>query len=229
MLSVICVCKSGEYRSRNYTQVWAERLRDMIDENLSIPHRFICLTDLPIVSEGITVIPLLHNWDAWWSKIELFRDDLPGERFLYLDLDSLVIGNLDVLVQMEGSFIAISPDIAKVKEQARKDRTWNLASGVMVWDAGYAHKVYETFNEEVMKKYAGDQDWIGHVFKKLKIKFELFPKQWITLLRSYSSKKREACKIICCSPNGWRQDIVISYKGEKFAWVEKVWKGELKI
>lgn len=232
MLTVICVYWRREHpdkqysASRHYSAIWVHRLKNMVKESLSIPHRFICLSNVEV--NGIETISLKHNWIAQWSKIELFRSDLPGDRFLYIDLDSLPLYHLEDLVSMDGSFIAISPKIANIaKEMKKRGRTFYLASGVMVWDKGYANIIYDTFDELMIKKFVGDQDWIGQVLADNKIKFDLFPREWIKLLREIPhnfAKLPFGCKLICCSPNGWRQDIVVEYKGKQYQWVEKIWK-----
>lgn len=53
---------------------------------------FECLTNEKI--EGVTCRPLKRNWHGWWSKIELFDPELPGD-FLFMDLDTVLVGALD--------------------------------------------------------------------------------------------------------------------------------------
>nr|WP_145924153.1 hypothetical protein [Halomonas elongata] len=40
--------------------------------------------------------PLAHGWPGWWSKLELFRPH--GGDLLYLDLDTVVRGDLQPLI-----------------------------------------------------------------------------------------------------------------------------------
>ena len=225
MLTVICVYWKGKHANRNYSEVWVRRLKKMVEQSLLQSYQFVCLSNVEI--SGIQTILLKHNWTAWWSKIELFRLDLPGDRFLYLDLDTLPLYGLDALVDMEGSFIAISPNIADSKQRRKRGRTPYLASGVMVWDKEYANIIYDSFDEGVMNTLEGDQDWIGKVLVNNKMKFNLFPERWIKLLRDVPSNPIElpfGWKVICCSPNGWRQDCVVKHKGNRYRWVEETWK-----
>lgn len=48
----------------------------------------VALSDVPV--DGVQTIPLAHDWPGWWSKLELFRPDIPGDLF-YLDLDTTVV------------------------------------------------------------------------------------------------------------------------------------------
>lgn len=56
------------------------------------PLRITLLTDLTAKQfPGLTVVPLLHGWPGWWSKMEMYRPTIfPDEPFLYLDLDTTV-------------------------------------------------------------------------------------------------------------------------------------------
>ena len=91
-MHVVLVCKSGG----DYGPSSVARLRKQIPADLPI----ICLTDFPANSpgfEGVDVRPFKNNWPGWWSKVELFGDDLFWLDCLYLDLDVCVIGDLTTL------------------------------------------------------------------------------------------------------------------------------------
>lgn len=88
MITVACVLKSGG----SYTSEWVRKLRDGVARHLTIPHRFVCLSDVEVPCERI---PLVEGWRGWWSKIELFRPGLFDGPVVYLDLDSIVVGSLD--------------------------------------------------------------------------------------------------------------------------------------
>lgn len=82
---VFLVCRSGgEYRPEHVRRLISQ-LKDC---------EITVLTDFPAGDfEGAKVLPLLHNWPGWWSKMELCRPDIAG-KFLYLDLDTTVHGRL---------------------------------------------------------------------------------------------------------------------------------------
>ena len=42
-------------------------------------------------------IQLKYNWGSWWSKLELFRPDIPRP-FIYVDLDSFILGDISALL-----------------------------------------------------------------------------------------------------------------------------------
>lgn len=81
-------------------------------------------------------IPLEHDWPGWWSKFELFRPGVfpEGARVLYLDLDTLPIGDLSDLLNYDGPFAMLSDFY----------RPGAAASGVMSWRVGTGeHALYE--------------------------------------------------------------------------------------
>ena len=88
MITVACVLRSGGH----YTPEWVAKLRDGVAAHMG-PHRFVCLSDVPVPCERWH---LIHDWPGWWSKLELFR--FGAGQMLYLDLDCVVTGPLDDLV-----------------------------------------------------------------------------------------------------------------------------------
>lgn len=58
-----------------------------------------CLTDYPRIP-GVVTHPLRHGWPGWWSKLELFDPELPGD-FLFMDLDTVIVGPIDDILAVE--------------------------------------------------------------------------------------------------------------------------------
>jgi hypothetical protein len=109
VLTVACVLRSGgEYRPEHVMA-----LRRGVAANLPVPHDFVPLVDA-------------DPWPGWWAKLGLFRPGLFTGRILYLDLDSVVVGDLSDLAAYAGPFAMLSDFLRPVRP----------ASGVMAWDAG---------------------------------------------------------------------------------------------
>ena len=97
-----------------YGPEYVNRLYGMVTRNLSGPFRFVCLTDdaAGVRSEALCVpIPSLpaipQRRERGWTKLAAFSPELAGvlgETVLYLDLDILVMGPLDPLMQLPGAF-----------------------------------------------------------------------------------------------------------------------------
>jgi hypothetical protein len=158
MLNVLCVCKSGSI----YDASWVEKLKNAVERNLKRPHVFTCLSDIPVPCNRI---PLKHDWPGWWSKIELFRPGVIDRPTLYLDLDTIIVGELKL-----ETLLASAVDFAMLRN------FWNdemYGSGVM-WFSGETvpYHVYEKFAKQPQAyiahhernksgPYVGDQAFIS--------------------------------------------------------------------
>jgi hypothetical protein len=91
-LTVACVYRSG---GKLYSTRYVEALRNMVARNLSLPHRFVCLTDVADVP--CERIPLVTGWPGFYGKIELFRPGLFRGPVLYFDLDTVIHRSIDDL------------------------------------------------------------------------------------------------------------------------------------
>lgn len=138
---VYCVLKTGGCYNRDYVK----RLYQSVINNTSNKIRFICLTDSDDI-DFCEVVPLKHNWLGWWSKIELFRPDLPKEPAVYFDLDTVILRRIDRLIEVAfGSFAVLEGFNQRVS--AMKGNK-NFASGIMAGDFYNYSKVYYEFRED---------------------------------------------------------------------------------
>jgi len=173
LITVACVYKT-DLGSRFWPSDVAA-LRDGIERHLTIPHRFLCLTDdeVRVMGFGIATIPLVYNLQGWWSKMELFA--LPGP-VLYIDLDTVILGSLDLLVRsiIETEHVMVLRDFYSGLP----------ASGVMGWGAfaDLSWMLSEFVEDAVLRHYApsrngpglhcksgqyiGDQNWLRQAFKR---------------------------------------------------------------
>ena len=112
--NVICI-KWGTKFGPQYVN----RLYNMVERNLTIPHRFICFTDnAEGLVDGIEVRPLPFLNDEGlpekaWKKLGLFSNnlgDLEGEA-LFLDLDVVIRDNIDCFFEKEGEFYIIKDHV----------------------------------------------------------------------------------------------------------------------
>lgn len=183
-MSLIVACVEwGNYQGIGRTYVRA--LRNMVAEHLSLDHRFVCLTDAPARHPHIETKTLTPGLRGWWNKLELFRAGQfePGDRIVYLDLDTIVVGPLVRL--------AASPGIIHLRDWGWKTDTYG--SGVMVWNAGDHAHIWARRAESLKASYHGDQDWITHLGG-----WDRFPP---ALARSYRYHCKEAvpagCSVVC--------------------------------
>ena len=154
MLEVICVCKSGGI----YDAEWVRKLRDGVNRNLSIKHRFRCLSDIEVPCERIE---LKHDWPSWWAKIELFRPGVIDCPTLYLDLDTVVTGPLDPVLEVPTDFAMLRNFWDE--EMVGSGVMWfgdNVPHGVYTKFAKQAQAYIEHYRRNASGPYVGDQAFI---------------------------------------------------------------------
>lgn len=165
-LRVICV-KWGD----KFGPEWVYRLRKMVERNLTIPHEFVCVTEKPV--EGVTCLPLVCDLPHWWQKVGLLQRGLfPGWN-LYLDLDVVITGSIDPMVDfVMGDYSRLwmrddfSYSLRKPKQGlSEKDREYlggvgTCNSSVMIWKGDAASEAFDKFTPDVMQRQHGDQNWI---------------------------------------------------------------------
>jgi hypothetical protein len=179
-LNILCV-KWGTKFSADYVN----RLYNMVQRNLTLPHDFYCLTeDSTGLQDGIKVIPFTQSdLEYCWNKLILF-DDLPiTGTALYFDLDVVITGNIDELITHRQSepFMGILDwnrpkqpqfnasvmryNVNEFKYIINRFRK-QVESGKLVkkreWDA------YLKSNDKVVyfqgaKRFGGDQEWTSDI------------------------------------------------------------------
>ena len=108
--NIICM-KWGDKFDAGYVN----RLYEMVEKNITIPHRFVCFTDN---GEGINpnveirpIPPLCEDGipDRMWKKLTVFNKDLYDLEgtALFLDLDIIIRQSLDPFFEEEGEFLII--------------------------------------------------------------------------------------------------------------------------
>jgi hypothetical protein len=219
-LTVACVLWEGDFRTRNYSFEWVRKLKHMVAENLTIPHEFVCLSNLPLPQVahklGIKRIPLVNDWPGWWSKIELFRPGLFKNRVLYLDLDLIIIRNIDLLASEISPFILLRSEYKGKKKTGDGLSIYKYNSSVMGFypNTGITQTIYNNFDNHSMKIFRGDQDYYAHVNPHLDT---FAPGQVVKLKDCPGGRLHNTAKIVLCMPD----------KNDKAAhiykWVGEVW------
>lgn len=208
---VVCV-KEGTSYSANYVNI----LHDMVRRNLSqkVVGKFICFTDnADELNEGISTRPLpVEGIQGWWNKISLFKPGVfeRGDRVLFLDLDTLIIGSIDELANYDGP-------LATLEDFYRKGR---VGSGVMAWTVSEkTEAIWSRWDDEKFPAHEGaDQGWIEGTAGEISFLQKLFPGR----IASY--------KLNCLSATPKRGISVVCFHGRprphecKADWVKGVWK-----
>jgi len=150
MTTVACVLRSGGI----YTPEWVWALKRGIARHTAGVN-FRILSDCSCF--GLVGSLLEHNWPRWWAKIELFRPGLFSGPVVYLDLDTVIVGDLSEILCYDGALALLSDFY----------RPTNGQSGMMCWTPGpQSARLWERFVKDpgaMMRLYRGDGEYIHAV------------------------------------------------------------------
>jgi hypothetical protein len=149
-------------------------LKEAVGQHLSVPHVFKCITEheLPGVH---TVKPPVPYW-GWWSKVGLFAPGVATGPSLYFDLDVVITGALDYLMEYTRHEFAAPPNWAQ-------SGYGGIQSSVMAWRGNwFAPWAYiEPQWPAVTKRLWGDQELL----------WEMLGDDWVRIPRGIYSYKYE--------------------------------------
>lgn len=167
MYNIVCI-KWGKLYSSDYVNI----LYSMVKRNVTLPFRFVCLTDDTTgIDSNIECFPILDpTLKGVWHKVSLFRKDLydlSGE-MLFLDLDTIIVDNIDPILKFKGNFITA------INWHSRPGRN----SAMMKFEIGKHVDIWEDFIRQVdsitQGKLKGDQNWVT----KKRPNETLWPEEW---------------------------------------------------
>lgn len=159
-----------------YGREHVERLFASVNRNLTLEHENVLITDhITEYANVDRVIPLWQDFrhlPGWrgkghgcWHRLKAFDRDTAleiGERFVWLDIDCVITGELDSVFSRTEDFVAL---------RDANPPTPYCGSMIMM-DAGCRQRVWDEFNADpdaAMKKARGligtDQAWMGRMLK----------------------------------------------------------------
>lgn len=149
MITVVCT-EWHDFLGRGAEYV--AKLASMVARHLSVPHRFICVTDRWERHPGIECQDLgpvsQEESKGCWAKLRIFQPGRFDGRCVYLDVDSVIVGPLEPLAAHKGAVYL-------------EDWGWAkhcLAGGMLVWDAG-EHEELCYHTAEIRRRF-NDQEWM---------------------------------------------------------------------
>lgn len=193
MLTVACVLKDGGV----YTPAYVRHLHTQVERHLSIPHKFVALTDVQAdFPQSCEVVPLHHNLPGWWSKIELFM--LDGS-VIYFDLDTCIFDNLDEFALNCASLLSGGvADMLMLRDFNWPRPGFGYASGIMAWSQRNL-KMLGRCTDEAMRSYKWDQRYIEAEAQRQQLK--VMPVQDVLSVSSYKyhckDQKPNGSAVIC--------------------------------
>lgn len=172
-VNVICMKWGDKYSAKD-----VNILNSMVKRHLTIPHRFVCLTDdTKDIDRDIECFPLpkitvpKEKDGSPWRKLGMFSEKIENlkGKALFLDLDIVIIANIDSLFDYSDKFTII-------ENWTQKGRGIGNSS-VYCFELGEYSYVLDYYNkniEEVTNEFDNEQIYLS---KKIgDIKF--WPESW---------------------------------------------------
>lgn len=237
------------------------RLAAGVRRHLSRPHRFICFTDdakgldPQIEAMGLPELGLPPgNTDTRWQKLALFRKDLFGlsGTALFLDLDLVIVGDLEVFFTLPGAFHIIRDDDLFRPKPLRKlnpkrDRFLHMVgnSSVFRYEIGAHADVLEAYLADPGKaaQLAEHEQQFLSLILDQQGKIAYWPRAWCVSFKndcvprnvlSYFSDPSlpDDARIVLFAGNPKMADVFSGRGGKwyrrigKIDWLRKAWTGE---
>ena len=173
-LSIVTCLWSGNTMPNttvSYVADHVNRLYSAFQRNLTLPHRFICVTDMPAgIRSEVEIVPLwpdLRDLGRCYRRLKFFDPamrDVLGPRMVSVDLDTVVTGNLDHLFDRPEPFVIWGD--RHVTDIARRTA---YCGSLFMLEIGYRPEIFHAFDPDValtLRKTHGligsDQAWLSH-------------------------------------------------------------------
>ncbi len=182
---IILCMKWGTLFAPDYVNV----LHGACRRHLKGPFRFLCLTDDAAgLDEGIEALPIPEigcTPEMWrhgaWPKLPVFAPEIGGAtsgRVLFIDLDTVVCGDLEPFFTHPGPFLGIDTG-----DNWRPGRTLGgpsalLGTGVFAFDLGTQVQILRRFQsapQEAFRKAGIEQVWVQEHASSL----DYWPQDWV--------------------------------------------------
>lgn len=169
MLTICTFLWYDPHGVRNPIYVYDDRhvraVRDMVKKHLPIEHDFICVSDRMV--DGVKTIPLdytMHIPGTRYAKLMMYRPDgaLAGKRILYLDIDTIVTGDMTPLVTRNEDLVLWRNPNFGVPGRARYN------TSMILHTCGSRPEFWNDFDQKrtppmLRQQWGGtDQAWISH-------------------------------------------------------------------
>ena len=204
-----------------YTSSQVNRLYNQIQNNLTLPHKFYCLTDDPVgLDSRITPVDIVDELDGVWNKLALFKSDLFAGTCLYFDIDVNIQHPIDVLLNdlstnltlircywKEGGMRVTYGDHPRFKDR------WDMSnnSSTMLWTANTQSHIWEHFKTDAdyfMIKYRGIDRFLYHEgFNLNYFKKGLFYSRLNGYYNDLINDEWESTLYRCKTPHGESRDL----------------------
>jgi len=183
-----------------YSWKYVNRLYSMLSRNITQGIRLHVYTEEKRLVPEPYIKHILDDWKisgpkkSWWYKMQLFNTAHHAGPLLYFDLDTVIVKNIDWIVNLPLSYFWAVRDF----KYLWKPIDFSVNSSIMWWDTRQYQTIWSDFAAQdinkIVRTFRGDQDYINHVIlpedKKL-FNTELVKSwRWQNLDGGYDFKKR---------------------------------------
>ena len=214
-----------------FTPEYVNRLFCGVRRNVTVPFTFHCFTDnTEQLHPDIKTHPLPYdNVEGWWYKLYMFSDEIDMEgRMLFIDLDTLITGNIDHFVTQDTGFVVLRDLWAK------KD---NVGSAIMSFEVGKYKHIWDTFIKNPQGAIAslrphGDQKWVQKQQQKRIYWQDLYPKQVVSFKSECRNGLPKGVRFVCYHGKpSIVESITTTTRVQRFTipptpWVKEHWKDD---
>lgn len=159
-----CACV---IHSDGYSWDYVDRLYSMLSRHLSRGVRLHVYTEAHRTVPEPYIKHDLLNWgiggpkQSWWYKMQLFNTEYHKGPLLYFDLDTVIVDNLDWIIQRPLDHFWAVRDFKYLWRTGNQ----SINSSVMWWDTTKFDYIWRNFKiqdlDQIRLKYRGDQDYIA--------------------------------------------------------------------
>ena len=167
-----------------YPENFTHRIYNMVKRNTTQPFEFYVLTDNVDLYPDYKVIDISKEEEkGWWCKLLMFKPNiLPEGKYLYLDLDVVIVDNIDCIFDWKP--FGILRDFIRPNSGLMPGKEYN--SSVMVFEP---HKLANLYNYYIDNKkyfklrqeeihFFGDQCVISAYFNTHSKFLNVIPDEW---------------------------------------------------
>jgi len=181
MINVCCV-----FYGNKYTRDYVQKLYNMVQRHLTVPHKFYCFTDHINMFDHVygdiiyKELPL-KGYKGWWNKLQLFNTDIGLQGVnIYFDIDIVITKNIDCFATYgdNNSFCIINDFEREFNEYNSSIMKWNNDTASIIWK-NYIEWQYHYNN------FHNDQQVITDIIRDKDI-LKIYPDEWSFSYKWYS-------------------------------------------
>jgi hypothetical protein len=191
MIEVLTLRVGNKYSADYVTKLYLGLARNTTRSDWT----FRCITESP--------------YPGWWGKTQIFN---PKCRTIFLDLDTVIVGNCDFLFEYEEPF-------ALLRDFYRPD---GYGSAVMSIAQGYGERIKEGFainSQHIMGWLHGDQNWIEQCENLADIWQDIYPGKIVSYKADNCDKTvPEGASIVCFHGEPKPYDVA------NIPWMKEHWR-----